>query len=99
MNISVDPSVSTEIVYISGALTSHSHAVVDRTYRMLPGDGSITTIDVSGITDVTGAGIRALIRLYRILCDNNHNVRLCGGSAELMETLYLTGFEESLHIN
>ncbi|MEL6269115.1 MAG: STAS domain-containing protein [Chloroflexota bacterium] len=89
-------AVSTEIVYISGPLTSQSHDVVDRTYRMLPRDGSITTLDVSGITDVTAAGIRALIRLYRILCHENYEVRLSGGSPELMDTLWLTGFEECL---
>ena len=93
MNISVKLTGTTEIVFLSGALTNKSHHNLKN--FELPFD-SVVLLDVSGITETTSGGIRALVHLHRFLCETNLSVSLCGSTPEFDEMLWLTGFRECL---
>jgi ABC-type transporter Mla MlaB component len=95
MNISTNSTSKFEIVYISGALTGKSHSMISKTDSYLPFERHVH-LDVSGVTRVTSGGIRSLIHIYRMLCESNHTVTLCGESHEFNEMLWLTGFTECL---
>jgi anti-sigma B factor antagonist len=85
-------TVGTTVVAIAGELDSSSSATLrDRLLPLIPDNGQVS-LDLSGLTYISSAGLRTLLLVYRQATNRGTEVTLTGIQDEVRFVMSATGF-------
>jgi anti-sigma B factor antagonist len=82
------------VATLVGELDGRTAPIVQDRLMALPQPQSKALIDMSGVSYISSAGLRALLMLYRRMAANDGRVALIGLSEHIRDVMSVTGFLE-----
>lgn len=97
MTINTEKKEAAVTLHISGRLDTTTAPELERTVAALPDDTRELTLDLSGVTYISSAGLRVLLGAQKRM-NKLGSMRLTGVCEAVMEVLEITGFADILTI-
>lgn len=94
MEIELEEVDGTTIVTLFGELDGRSAPVVQDKLLALPRPQGKLLLDMSGVSYISSAGLRALLMLYRQMAAQDGRVALVGLAENIQDIMSVTGFLE-----
>lgn len=92
IDINIETLNQVSVVKVSGEIDATSAAVVQEKVLPISLPGCKIVLDMSKVEYMSSAGLRMLLSVYRQISANQGKVVLVGLSAELRDTMSMTGF-------
>lgn len=94
MEIELEEIDGTTIATLFGELDGRTAPVVQEKLLTLPRPGGKLLLDMSGVSYISSAGLRALLMLYRQMAGQEGQVALVGLAENIRDIMSVTGFLE-----
>ena len=94
MNIEFETVDGITVATLFGELDSRTAPVVQEQLAAMPRPQARVLLDMSGVSYISSAGLRALLMLYRQMAANNGQVALVGLAESIQDVMSVTGFLE-----
>lgn len=94
MNIELEEVDGVMVATLFGELDGRTAPIVQEKFLALPGSHGKILLDMSGVTYISSAGLRALLMLYRRMAANDGRVALAGLTENIKDVMTVTGFLE-----
>jgi len=92
MDIDFETVNGITVATLFGELDSRTAPVVQEKLAAMPRPQARVLLDMSGVTYISSAGLRALLMLYRQMAANDGRVALCGLAESIQDVMSVTGF-------
>ncbi len=92
MEIELREEDGVTVATLFGELDGRSAPSVQETLASLPQPGARLLLDMSGVSYISSAGLRALLMLYRQIIGNDGQVVLVGLPESIKDMMAVTGF-------
>jgi anti-sigma B factor antagonist len=80
------------VVTLFGELDSRTAPIVQEKLLDLPSPEARALLDMSGVSYISSAGLRALLMLYRRMANSDGRVALVGLTESIRDVMTITGF-------
>lgn len=94
MNIELEEIDGVIVATLFGELDGRTAPIVQEKLLALSESNSMALLDMSGVTYISSAGLRALLMLYRRMAANDGRVALVGLVESIRDVMTVTGFLE-----
>ena len=94
MNIEFETVDGITVATLFGELDSRTAPMVQEQLAAMPRPQARILLDMSGVSYISSAGLRALLMLYRQMAANNGQVALVGLAESIQDVMSVTGFLE-----
>lgn len=94
MNIELEEIDGITVATLYGELDGRTAPIVQDRLLTLPAAGGKALLEMSGVSYISSAGLRALLMLYRQMATNDGRVALAGLSENIRDVMTVTGFLE-----
>jgi len=94
MNIELEQRDGVTIAILFGDLDSRTAPLVQEKLLVVPEPQGKALLDMSGVSYISSAGLRALLMLYRQMAANDGRVALVGLPESIRDVMTVTGFLE-----
>jgi anti-sigma B factor antagonist len=94
MNIELEQMDGVMVATLFGELDGRTAPLVQEKLLALPEPNGKALLDMSGVTYISSAGLRALLMLYRQMAANDGRVALVGLVENIKDVMVVTGFLE-----
>lgn len=94
MNIELEEIDGVTVATLFGELDGRTAPIVQEKLLALPEPNGKALLDMSGVTYISSAGLRALLMLYRQMAANDGRVALVGLTESIRDVMTVTGFLE-----
>ena len=94
MNIELEQRDGVTIAILFGDLDSRTAPLVQEKLLAVPAPQGKALLDMSGVSYISSAGLRALLMLYRQMAANDGRVALVGLPESIRDVMTVTGFLE-----
>lgn len=94
MNIELEEIDGVMVATLYGELDGRTAPAVQDRLLALPAANGKALLDMSGVSYISSAGLRALLMLYRQMAANDGRVALAGLSENIRDVMTVTGFLE-----
>ena len=94
MNIELEEMDGVTVATLFGELDGRTAPLVQEKLLALPEPNGKALLDMSGVSYISSAGLRALLMLYRQMAANNGQVALVGLAESIQDVMSVTGFLE-----
>jgi anti-sigma B factor antagonist len=94
MIIELDEIEGVTVATLVGELDGRTAPIVQERLVALPQPQGKALIDMSGVSYISSAGLRALLMLYRRMAANDGRVALAGLTEPIRDVMNVTGFLE-----
>jgi anti-sigma B factor antagonist len=94
MNIELEQRDGVTIATLFGDLDSRTAPLVQEKLLSVPEPQGKALLDMSGVSYISSAGLRALLMLYRQMAANDGRVALTGLPESIRDVMTVTGFLE-----
>lgn len=94
MNIELEEIDGVIVATLFGELDGRTAPVVQEKLVTLPAAHGMALLDMSGVSYISSAGLRALLMLYRQMAANDGRVALVGLTESIKDVMTVTGFLE-----
>ncbi len=94
MNIELEEMDGVTVATLFGELDGRTAPLVQEKLLALPEPNGKALLDMSGVTYISSAGLRALLMLYRQMAANDGRVALVGLAENIKDVMVVTGFLE-----
>ena len=94
MNIELEEMDGVMVATLFGELDGRTAPQVQEKLLALPEPNGKALLDMSGVTYISSAGLRALLMLYRQMAANDGRVALVGLAENIKDVMVVTGFLE-----
>jgi anti-sigma B factor antagonist len=92
MDITIRKEETATIVVVNGEIDGRTAPQVQEKILPVVADAKGLVLDLTGVTFMSSAGLRTLLLLYRQATARSLKVVLVGMSAEIKDTMSMTGF-------
>ena len=94
MNIELEEIDGVTVATLFGELDGRTAPIVQEKLLALPQPNGKALLDMSGVSYISSAGLRALLMLYRQMAANDGRVALAGLQENIKDVMIVTGFLE-----
>ena len=94
MNIELEEIDGVTVATLFGELDGRTAPIVQEKLLALPQPNGKALLDMSGVSYISSAGLRALLMLYRQMAANDGRVALVGLPESIRDVMTVTGFLE-----
>lgn len=94
MNIELEEMDGVTVATLFGELDGRTAPLVQEKLLALPEPNGKALLDMSGVSYISSAGLRALLMLYRQMAANDGRVALVGLVENIKDVMVVTGFLE-----
>lgn len=94
MNIELEEIDGVTVATLFGELDGRTAPIVQEKLLALPQPNGKALLDMSGVSYISSAGLRALLMLYRQMAANDGRVALAGLTENIKDVMIVTGFLE-----
>ena len=94
MNIELEEVDGVTVATLFGELDGRTAPIVQERLLTLPEPNGKALLDMSGVSYISSAGLRALLMLYRRMTADNGRVALVGLTEGIKDVMTVTGFLE-----
>ena len=94
MNVELEQRDGVTIATLFGDLDSRTAPLVQEKLLAVPEPQGKALLDMSGVSYISSAGLRALLMLYRQMAANDGRVALVGLPESIRDVMTVTGFLE-----
>lgn len=94
MNIELEEVDGVTVATLFGELDGRTAPIVQDKLLALPSPHGKALLDMSGVSYISSAGLRALLMLYRQMAANDGRVALVGLAEGIRDVMTVTGFLE-----
>ncbi|MCA9867834.1 MAG: STAS domain-containing protein [Anaerolineae bacterium] len=94
MNVELEVMDGVTVAILFGELDSRTAPLVQERLLALPEPDGKALLDMSGVSYISSAGLRALLMLYRQMTANDGRVVLAGLTENIKDVMMVTGFLE-----
>lgn len=94
MNIELEEIDGVTVATLFGELDGRTAPIVQEKLLALPRPNGKALLDMSGVSYISSAGLRALLMLYRQMAANDGRVALAGLTENIKDVMVVTGFLE-----
>ena len=94
MNIEFESVEGITVATLFGELDGRTAPLVQEQLLTLPQPHERVLLDMSGVSYISSAGLRALLMLYRQMAANDGQVALAGLTESIKDVMSVTGFLE-----
>lgn len=94
MNIELEEIDGITVATLFGELDGRTAPIVQDRLLILSAAGGKALLDMSGVSYISSAGLRALLMLYRQMAANDGRVALAGLTENIRDVMTVTGFLE-----
>jgi anti-sigma B factor antagonist len=94
MNIELEQVDGVTVATLFGELDGRTAPIVQERLLTLPEPNGKALLDMSGVSYISSAGLRALLMLYRRMTADNGRVALVGLTEGIKDVMAVTGFLE-----
>jgi anti-sigma B factor antagonist len=94
MNIELEEMDGVTVATLFGELDGRTAPLVQEKLLALPEPNGKALLDMSGVSYISSAGLRALLMLYRRMAANDGRVALVGLAENIKDVMVVTGFLE-----
>ena len=94
MNIELEEMDGVTVATLFGELDGRTAPLVQDKHVALPEPNGKALLDMSGVSYISSAGLRALLMLYRQMAANDGRVALVGLVENIKDVMVVTGFLE-----
>jgi anti-sigma B factor antagonist len=92
MEIEFETVDGVEVVTLFGELDSRTAPIVQDKLMDLPSPEARVLLEMSGVSYISSAGLRALLMLYRRMANSDGRVALVGLTESIRDVMTVTGF-------
>lgn len=92
MNIELEDRDDVTVATLFGELDSRTAPIVQEKLLLLPKSNGKALLDMSGVSYISSAGLRALLMLYRQMAAEDGRVALVGLAENIRDVMSVTGF-------
>jgi anti-sigma B factor antagonist len=92
MNVELEERDGVTVAILFGELDGRTAPIVQEKLLLLPSPNGKALLDMSGVSYISSAGLRALLMLYRQMAANDGRVALFGLSENIKDVMSVTGF-------
>lgn len=92
MNIELEEMDGVTVATLFGELDSRTAPIVQEKLLTLPEPNGKALLDMSGVSYISSAGLRALLMLYRQMAARDGRVALVGLTENIRDVMSVTGF-------
>jgi anti-sigma B factor antagonist len=92
MNIELEDRDGVTVATLFGELDSRTAPLVQEKLLLLPKSNGKALLDMSGVSYISSAGLRALLMLYRQMAAEDGRVALVGLAENIRDVMSVTGF-------
>jgi anti-sigma B factor antagonist len=92
MNIELEEIDGVTVATLFGELDSRTAPIVQEKLLTLPEPNGKALLDMSGVSYISSAGLRALLMLYRQMAARDGRVALVGLTENIRDVMSVTGF-------
>ncbi|HEY1408289.1 MAG TPA: anti-sigma factor antagonist [Promineifilum sp.] len=94
MNVELDEMDGVTVATLFGELDSRTAPIIQDKLLTLTEQNGKALLDMSGVSYISSAGLRALLILYRRMTANDGRVALVGLTESIRDVMSVTGFLE-----
>ncbi len=92
MNIELEERDGVTVATLFGELDSRTASIVQEKLLQVPESNGKALLDLSGVSYISSAGLRALLMLYRQMAAQDGRVALVGLTENIRDVMSVTGF-------
>lgn len=94
MNVELEDVEGVTVAILYGELDGRTAPLVQEKLLTMPEPNGKALLDMSGVSYISSAGLRALLMLYRQMAANDGRVALVGLAENIKDVMSVTGFLE-----